>query len=71
MPSVCGRYGAAMLRCLFASPARFRLSPLRPKQQAKMAEYCRLIFGDALLMEPLDKYPVSVPSPSHRSARPP
>ncbi|EPY79147.1 1-phosphatidylinositol-4,5-bisphosphate phosphodiesterase beta-1 [Camelus ferus] len=30
-----------------------------PKQQAKMAEYCRLIFGDALLMEPLEKYPVS------------
>ncbi|MEJ1278801.1 hypothetical protein NN561_009725 [Cricetulus griseus] len=28
-----------------------------PKQQAKMAEYCRLIFGDALLMEPLEKYP--------------
>lgn len=24
-----------------------------------MAEYCRLIFGDALLMEPLEKYPVS------------
>lgn len=32
---------------------------LSPKQQAKMAEYCRLIFGDALLMEPLEKYPVS------------
>uniref|UniRef100_A0A5F9C4J4 Phosphoinositide phospholipase C n=1 Tax=Oryctolagus cuniculus TaxID=9986 RepID=A0A5F9C4J4_RABIT len=29
-----------------------------PKQQAKMAEYCRLIFGDALLMEPLEKYPL-------------
>lgn len=29
-----------------------------PKQQAKMAEYCRLIFGDALLMDPLEKYPV-------------
>ena len=25
-----------------------------------MAEYCRLIFGDALLMEPLEKYPVSL-----------
>lgn len=23
-----------------------------------MAEYCRLIFGDALLMDPLEKYPV-------------
>ena len=34
-----------------------------------MAEYCRLIFGDALLMEPLDKYPVSVLSPSRRGAR--
>ena len=34
-----------------------------------MAEYCRLIFGDALLMEPLDKYPVSVLRPSRRGAR--
>lgn len=23
-----------------------------------MAEYCRSIFGDALLIDPLDKYPV-------------
>lgn len=30
------------------------------KQQAKMAEYCRNIFGDALLTEPLEKYPVRV-----------
>eukprot|EP00064_Thunnus_orientalis_P003866 superscaffoldBa00000334_g3877 len=37
-----------------------------PKQQAKMAEYCRSIFGDALLTEPLEKYPMesSVPLPS-------
>uniref|UniRef100_A0A3Q2QYB0 Phosphoinositide phospholipase C n=1 Tax=Fundulus heteroclitus TaxID=8078 RepID=A0A3Q2QYB0_FUNHE len=37
-----------------------------PKQQAKMAEYCRSIFGDALLMEPLEKYPLEggVPLPS-------
>ncbi|TFJ95275.1 pyruvate dehydrogenase E1 component subunit alpha-3, chloroplastic [Platysternon megacephalum] len=28
------------------------------KQQAKMAEYCRSIFGDALLIDPLEKYPV-------------
>ncbi|KAM4018095.1 1-phosphatidylinositol 4,5-bisphosphate phosphodiesterase beta-3 [Anomaloglossus baeobatrachus] len=37
------------------------------KQQAKMAEYCRNIFGDALLIEPLEKYPlqpgVALPSP--------
>ena len=33
-------------------------SPLRAKQQAKMAEYCRTIFGDALLIDPLEKYPV-------------
>ncbi|XP_006861047.1 PREDICTED: 1-phosphatidylinositol 4,5-bisphosphate phosphodiesterase beta-3 isoform X2 [Chrysochloris asiatica] len=37
------------------------------KQQAKMAEYCRSIFGDALLIDPLDKYPlapgVQLPSP--------
>ncbi|XP_025057992.1 1-phosphatidylinositol 4,5-bisphosphate phosphodiesterase beta-1 isoform X2 [Alligator sinensis] len=37
-----------------------------PKQQAKMAEYCRLIFGDALLMDTLEKYPLEagVPLPS-------
>ncbi|KAM8940000.1 1-phosphatidylinositol 4,5-bisphosphate phosphodiesterase beta-3 [Pelodytes ibericus] len=36
------------------------------KQQAKMAEYCRSIFGDALLIEPLEKYPLQpgVPLPS-------
>ncbi|KAJ7991071.1 hypothetical protein DPEC_G00293430 [Dallia pectoralis] len=38
----------------------------RPKQQAKMAEYCRSIFGDALLIDPLEKYPLEsgVPLPS-------
>ncbi|XP_034018763.1 1-phosphatidylinositol 4,5-bisphosphate phosphodiesterase beta-1-like isoform X1 [Thalassophryne amazonica] len=37
-----------------------------PKQQTKMAEYCRSIFGDALLTEPLEKYPLEsgVPLPS-------
>ncbi|NWR60706.1 PLCB2 phosphodiesterase, partial [Bucorvus abyssinicus] len=37
-----------------------------PKQQAKMAEYCRTIFGDRLLTEPLEKYPLKpgVPLPS-------
>ncbi|XP_051578768.1 1-phosphatidylinositol 4,5-bisphosphate phosphodiesterase beta-2-like [Myxocyprinus asiaticus] len=38
------------------------------KQQEKMAEYCRTIFGDALLVDVLDKYPLKpghpVPSPS-------
>ncbi|XP_053576046.1 1-phosphatidylinositol 4,5-bisphosphate phosphodiesterase beta-3 [Bombina bombina] len=36
------------------------------KQQAKMAEYCRNIFGDALLIDPLEKYPLQpgVPLPS-------
>uniref|UniRef100_A0A3Q3WAF3 1-phosphatidylinositol 4,5-bisphosphate phosphodiesterase n=1 Tax=Mola mola TaxID=94237 RepID=A0A3Q3WAF3_MOLML len=35
-------------------------------QQAKMAEYCRSIFGDALLTEPLEKYLLEpgVPLPS-------
>ncbi|XP_030578480.1 1-phosphatidylinositol 4,5-bisphosphate phosphodiesterase beta-3 isoform X2 [Archocentrus centrarchus] len=37
------------------------------KQQGKMAEYCRTIFGDALLIDPLEKYPLSpgqlLPSP--------
>ncbi|NXS51993.1 PLCB2 phosphodiesterase, partial [Brachypteracias leptosomus] len=37
-----------------------------PKQQAKMAEYCRTIFGDMLLTEPLEKNPLKpgVPLPS-------
>ncbi|KFV97691.1 1-phosphatidylinositol 4,5-bisphosphate phosphodiesterase beta-2, partial [Eurypyga helias] len=37
-----------------------------PKQQAKMAEYCRTVFGDRLLTEPLEKYPLKpgVPLPS-------
>ncbi|XP_055271613.1 1-phosphatidylinositol 4,5-bisphosphate phosphodiesterase beta-3 isoform X3 [Moschus berezovskii] len=43
------------------------------KQQAKMAEYCRSIFGDALLIDPLDKYPlapgVSLPSPQDLMGR--
>ncbi|XP_046712055.1 1-phosphatidylinositol 4,5-bisphosphate phosphodiesterase beta-2 isoform X2 [Silurus meridionalis] len=38
------------------------------KQQEKMANYCRTIFGDALLTEPLEKYPLKpgqqIPSPS-------
>ncbi|KAK1154946.1 1-phosphatidylinositol 4,5-bisphosphate phosphodiesterase beta-3-like [Acipenser oxyrinchus oxyrinchus] len=37
------------------------------KQQVKMAEYCRTIFGEALLIEPLEKYPLvpgqALPSP--------
>uniref|UniRef100_A0AAY5EUS2 1-phosphatidylinositol 4,5-bisphosphate phosphodiesterase n=1 Tax=Electrophorus electricus TaxID=8005 RepID=A0AAY5EUS2_ELEEL len=33
------------------------------RQQAKMADYCRSIFGDALLIEPLEKYPVSMGQP--------
>lgn len=37
-----------------------------PKQQAKMAEYCKSIFGDALLTDHLEKYPLEtgVPLPS-------
>lgn len=38
------------------------------KQQEKMANYCKTIFGDALLSEPLEKYPLKpgqqIPSPS-------
>ncbi|TRY92494.1 hypothetical protein DNTS_028195 [Danionella cerebrum] len=34
-----------------------------PKQQAKMAEYCRSIFGDALLTETLEKYPLESGAP--------
>ncbi|XP_069464387.1 1-phosphatidylinositol 4,5-bisphosphate phosphodiesterase beta-1 isoform X3 [Ambystoma mexicanum] len=37
-----------------------------PKQQAKMAEYCKMIFGDGLLTDTLEKYPLEpgVPLPS-------
>ncbi|XP_075452135.1 1-phosphatidylinositol 4,5-bisphosphate phosphodiesterase beta-1 isoform X2 [Ascaphus truei] len=37
-----------------------------PKQQAKMAEYCKQIFGDGLLTDALEKYPLDsgVPLPS-------
>ncbi|XP_070696727.1 1-phosphatidylinositol 4,5-bisphosphate phosphodiesterase beta-1 [Pempheris klunzingeri] len=36
------------------------------KQQAKMAEYCQSIFGEAVLIDPLEKYPLEsgVPLPS-------
>uniref|UniRef100_A0A8C6LS48 Phosphoinositide phospholipase C n=1 Tax=Nothobranchius furzeri TaxID=105023 RepID=A0A8C6LS48_NOTFU len=38
-----------------------------PTQQAKMAEYCKTIFGDALLINPLEKFPLvpeqPLPSP--------
>ncbi|XP_069580378.1 1-phosphatidylinositol 4,5-bisphosphate phosphodiesterase beta-2 [Brachyistius frenatus] len=38
------------------------------KQQEKMANYCKTLFGDALQSEPLDKYPLKpgqqIPSPS-------
>ncbi|MED6266374.1 hypothetical protein CHARACLAT_001546 [Characodon lateralis] len=38
------------------------------KQQEKMANYCKTMFGDALLTEPLEKYPLKpgqqIPSPS-------
>ncbi|KAA0711666.1 1-phosphatidylinositol 4,5-bisphosphate phosphodiesterase beta-2 [Triplophysa tibetana] len=38
------------------------------KQQEKMAHHCRTIFGDKLLVDPLDKYPLKpgqpIPSPS-------
>ncbi|XP_054421122.1 1-phosphatidylinositol 4,5-bisphosphate phosphodiesterase beta-2 [Pteronotus mesoamericanus] len=38
-----------------------------PRQQAKMAEYCRTMFGDMLLTEPLEQFPLKpgtlLPSP--------
>nr|XP_054095710.1 1-phosphatidylinositol 4,5-bisphosphate phosphodiesterase beta-2 isoform X3 [Callithrix jacchus] len=42
-----------------------------PRQQAKMAEYCRTIFGDMLLTEPLEKFPLKpgVPLPSPEALR--
>lgn len=60
--SCLGILGIPLLLLSVSSISRthFFLSflPFSPKQQAKMAEYCRLIFGDALLMDPLEKYPV-------------
>ncbi|XP_076983558.1 1-phosphatidylinositol 4,5-bisphosphate phosphodiesterase beta-2 isoform X2 [Tamandua tetradactyla] len=42
-----------------------------PRQQAKMAEYCRTMFGDMLLTEPLEKFPLKpgVPLPSPEDLR--
>ncbi|XP_005381286.1 PREDICTED: 1-phosphatidylinositol 4,5-bisphosphate phosphodiesterase beta-2 isoform X2 [Chinchilla lanigera] len=34
-----------------------------PRQQAKMAEYCRVMFGDTLLTEPLEKFPLKPGTP--------
>jgi len=34
-----------------------------PEQQAKMAKYCREIFGDKLLIDPLDEYPLVAGKP--------
>lgn len=34
-----------------------------PRQQAKIAQYCREIFGDKLLDAPLDSHKVSMISP--------
>ncbi|XP_039699842.1 1-phosphatidylinositol 4,5-bisphosphate phosphodiesterase beta-2 [Pteropus medius] len=42
-----------------------------PRQQAKMAEYCRVMFGDMLLTEPLEKFPLKpgTPLPSPEDLR--
>ncbi|XP_053783818.1 1-phosphatidylinositol 4,5-bisphosphate phosphodiesterase beta-2 isoform X1 [Desmodus rotundus] len=42
-----------------------------PRQQAKMAEYCRTMFGDTLLTEPLEKFPLKpgTPLPSPEDLR--
>ncbi|XP_053080136.1 1-phosphatidylinositol 4,5-bisphosphate phosphodiesterase beta-2 isoform X2 [Acinonyx jubatus] len=42
-----------------------------PRQQAKMAEYCRTMFGDMLLTEPLEKFPLKpgIPLPSPEDLR--
>lgn len=42
-----------------------------PRQQAKMAEYCRAMFGDMLLTEPLEKFPLKpgIPLPSPEDLR--
>uniref|UniRef100_A0A8C5K1B6 1-phosphatidylinositol 4,5-bisphosphate phosphodiesterase n=1 Tax=Jaculus jaculus TaxID=51337 RepID=A0A8C5K1B6_JACJA len=42
-----------------------------PRQQAKMAEYCRTMFGESLLTEPLEKFPLKpgIPLPSPEELR--
>ncbi|MEJ1278592.1 hypothetical protein NN561_009514 [Cricetulus griseus] len=42
-----------------------------PRQQAKMAEYCRTMFGDTLLTDPLEKFPLKpgIPLPSPEDLR--
>ncbi|XP_045865367.1 1-phosphatidylinositol 4,5-bisphosphate phosphodiesterase beta-2 isoform X3 [Meles meles] len=42
-----------------------------PRQQAKMAEYCRMMFGEMLLTEPLEKFPLKpgIPLPSPEDLR--
>ncbi|XP_021097509.1 1-phosphatidylinositol 4,5-bisphosphate phosphodiesterase beta-2 isoform X1 [Heterocephalus glaber] len=41
------------------------------RQQAKMAEYCRVMFGDTLLTEPLERFPLKpgLPLPSPEDLR--
>ncbi|KTF92063.1 hypothetical protein cypCar_00039689 [Cyprinus carpio] len=61
-----GSTGVLHLLKLDSSMCLTLLLCLSPKQQAKMAEYCRSIFGEALLTDPLEKYPLEagVPLPS-------
>ncbi|XP_036042323.1 1-phosphatidylinositol 4,5-bisphosphate phosphodiesterase beta-2 isoform X3 [Onychomys torridus] len=42
-----------------------------PRQQAKMAEYCRTMFGETLLTDPLEKFPLKpgIPLPSPEDLR--
>ncbi|KAL6042944.1 hypothetical protein STEG23_014805 [Scotinomys teguina] len=42
-----------------------------PRQQAKMAEYCRTLFGETLLTDPLEKFPLKpgIPLPSPEDLR--
>lgn len=58
-PQMEGREGWAELLNPNASS-----TPCRPRQQAKMAEYCRTMFGDTLLTEPLEKFPVGQMAPT-------
>lgn len=51
----------AKLRLLTRSDILFFFFLPSLKQQAKMAEYCRSIFGEALLIDPLDRYKVRNP----------
>lgn len=69
--NIDGKYQSCNWTCPPGSKSAAAAVPLlcyRVKQQEKMANYCKTIFGDALQTEPLDKYPVSALLLQHTAA---